>query len=99
MWFSRPREIPGLPAASSHSQRIRELFRSDCDERTQACKTGAHTVCPIEFGCEMTEVALLGALALRTGRYLEWDAAAMRVTNDDEANEWVNPAYRKGWVM
>jgi hypothetical protein len=67
-------------------------------EWTQACKTGARTVCPIDFGCEMTEVALLGTLALRTGRLLEWDAAAMRVTNDDEANEWVNPPYRKGWA-
>jgi hypothetical protein len=68
-------------------------------EWTQSCKTGARTVCPIEFGCEMTEVALLGALALRTGRLLEWDAVAMRVTNDDEANAWINPPYRKGWTM
>jgi len=68
-------------------------------EWTLACKTGARTVCPIEFGCEMTELALLGTLALRTGRLLEWDAQAMRVTNNEEANEWVNPPYRKGWTL
>ena len=68
-------------------------------EWTLACKTGTRTVCPIDFGCEMTETALLGTLALRTGRLLEWDAQTMRVTNDDEANEWVNPPYRKGWVL
>lgn len=66
-------------------------------EWTQACKTGGRTVCPLEFGCEMTEMALLGALALRTERLLEWDAAAMRVTNDADANAWVNPACRAGW--
>lgn len=68
-------------------------------EWTQACKTGARTVCPVEFGCEMTEVAQLGALALRTGRLLEWDAQAMRVTNDEEANSLVNPTARAGWSV
>ena len=70
-------------------------------EWTQACKTGARTVCPIEVGCEMTEMGLLGALALRVGggRLLEWDAEAMRITNDDEANAFVDPPYRAGWSL
>ena len=68
-------------------------------EWTRACKVGASTVCPIEFGCEMTEMALLGALALRTGHLLEWDAKAMRVTNYEPANALVDPLYRKGWTL
>jgi len=68
-------------------------------EWTQACKTGGRTVCPIEFGCEMTEMALLGAMALRTRRLLAWDAEAMRVTNSAEANKLVDPPYRKGWSL
>lgn len=69
-------------------------------EWTQACKTGATTVCPIEFGCEMTELGLLGALALRTGKLLEWDSKNMRVTNQgDDVNMHVDPPYRKGWEI
>jgi hypothetical protein len=68
-------------------------------EWTQACKTGAHTICPIEFGCEMTEMALLGTLALRTRRVLEWDAKAMRVTNNEQANSLIDPPYRNGWSL
>ena len=68
-------------------------------EWTTACKTGAETVCPLAFGCELTEMALLGTLALRTGTPLEWDAAAMRVTNDDEANGHLDPPARAGWKM
>jgi predicted dehydrogenase len=70
-------------------------------EWARACKTGARTVCPIEFGCEMTELALLGTLALRMGseRLLEWDAGAMRVVNDEEANRFVDPPYRTGWSL
>lgn len=66
-------------------------------EWTQACKSGKRTVCPIEFGCEMTEVALLGTISLRARRMIKWDAEAMRVTNSEQANGFVDPPYRKGW--
>jgi hypothetical protein len=47
----------------------------------------------------MTEVALLGALALRTKRLLAWDSAAARVTNHEPANAFVHPTYREGWTL
>ena len=68
-------------------------------EWIRCCKQGKPTMLPIEFGCQLTEVALLGALALRTGKVLEWDAARMRVTNDAEANQYVDPPYRAGWKL
>ncbi len=68
-------------------------------EWTQACKTGKTTICPIELGCEMTETALLGTLALRTRRVIEWDAKAMRVTNSEQANSLIDPPYRNGWSL
>jgi hypothetical protein len=68
-------------------------------EWTRACKKGEPTITPVEFGCEMTEVALLGSLALRTKRVLEWDSAAMKVTNNDTANGLVDPPYRTGWTI
>jgi len=67
---------------------------------TEGCKTGEKTVCPVEYGCEMTELGLLGALALRTNKLLEWDAKAMKVTNQgDDINILVDPPYRKGWEI
>jgi hypothetical protein len=68
-------------------------------EWVRACKTGSRTVCPLDFGAEMTEMALLGSLALRTGRLLEWDAKNGRVTNDPEANELIAPPCRPGWSV
>jgi hypothetical protein len=76
-------------------RRVPEHYR----EWTEACKSGDRTVCPIEFGCEMTEMGLLGSLALRTGRVLEWDAGAMRITNDEEANRLLDPGYQNGWSL
>lgn len=45
----------------------------------------------------MTEALLLGALAIRVGKRIEWDAKARRITNLPEANQFIDSAYRKGW--
>ncbi len=39
---------------------------------------------------------MLGVIAIKmTGVKLEWDAAAMKFTNCDEANRFVNPKCRQ----
>jgi len=83
-------------------QQPQKTFRRVDDhygEWTQACKEGKETDCPVHFGCEMTEMALLGTLALRTRRVLQWDAENMRVTNNKQANGFVDPPYRAGWSL
>mgnify|MGYP006185558019 CR=1 FL=1 len=47
----------------------------------------------------LTEMILLGNIALRSGRKLEWDAKKLKVTNDKEANRWVGKEYRSGWGL
>jgi len=44
-----------------------------------------------------TEVVLLGNIALRVGRRLNWDGENLRFTNIPEANELVTKEYREGW--
>ena len=68
-------------------------------EWVAACKTGMKTVCPVDFGCEMTELGLLGALSLRTKQRITWDAATGQVTNSEKANRYVGPPYRAGWTL
>ncbi len=53
-----------------------------------------------DYGGPLTEVALLGAIAIRfPGQELKWDAEKMRFTNFGAANEYVDPPYRKGWSL
>jgi hypothetical protein len=68
-------------------------------EWIDACKKGLRSEVPIEYGCDMTELGILGAIALRTGRLLNWDAEEMQITNDPEANRLVDPPYRTGWEL
>ena len=40
-----------------------------------------------------------GAIALRVAGNLVWDAEKMRFTNNDEANRYLKPTFRKGWSL
>jgi hypothetical protein len=42
-------------------------------------------------------MVLLGVLAMRTGRRLEWDGQAGRITNHPELNRLVEISARPGW--
>jgi len=47
----------------------------------------------------VTETILLGAVALRARKRVEYDSVNMKITNDEEANKFLTREYRKGWEM
>ena len=65
----------------------------------QAIKTGEKPSCSFDWAGLITEVGLLGNVAIRTGERIEWDPANMRVTNVEKANEFIKPVYREGWKL
>ena len=46
-----------------------------------------------------TTATLLGNIALRVGRTIEWDAKAERITNCPEANAHLAREYRSPWKL
>ena len=55
---------------------------------------------PFEYGGALTEMVLLGMLAIRMkDQRLEWDGAHQRFTNNDKANELLHIQYREGWTL
>jgi predicted dehydrogenase len=68
-------------------------------EWVQACKGGKPAGSNFDYAGPLTEMVLLGNLALRTGRRVEYDAANMKVTNLPEANQYIRREYRKGWSL
>jgi len=69
----------------------------------RACKEGpgGRPPCsPFEYGAVLTEMVLLGVLAIRMkDQRLEWDAANLRFTNNEKANELLHITYRSGWSL
>ena len=44
-------------------------------------------------------MVLLGVVAVRTGKRLEWDAKAGRITNDPSLNRYIQVTARDGWKV
>lgn len=68
-------------------------------EWINACKGGPPANCNFDFAAPLTEIALLGVVAQRTGKFLLWDAEGMRFPNDAAATQLLTPQYRKGWSL
>ena len=64
-----------------------------------AIKNGVQACSSFDYAGPFTEWVLLGNLALKYDRKLEWDAKNMRVTNVPEANEHIMREYREGWSL
>jgi hypothetical protein len=63
----------------------------------QAIKNGTQPGCHFGHAGPMAEALLLGNVALKVGRKIEWDAAKLEVTNCPEANRFIRREYREGW--
>ncbi len=68
-------------------------------EWLEACKGGKPPGANFDFSGLLTEVMLLGNIAIRTGQRLQWDGPNMVCTNVPEANKYVHRAYREGWTL
>ena len=66
-------------------------------EWIRACKGGPITQSDFSYAARLTEGLLVGFLALRTGRRIEWDARRMRAVGCPEADPFIKPTFRKGW--
>jgi predicted dehydrogenase len=62
-----------------------------------AAKGKTQTSCPFEYAAQLTEVMLLGVVALRAGKRISYDGANMSVTNVVGANDYLRRQYRQGW--
>ncbi|HEV8058537.1 MAG TPA: Gfo/Idh/MocA family oxidoreductase [Gemmataceae bacterium] len=83
-----PRVVKGKADTTDHARNFLDAVKS---------RTPGH--CPIETGHRSTSATLLGKIALARGRYLQWDGAAERIVNDDEANRLLTYTYREPWSL
>jgi hypothetical protein len=68
-------------------------------EWVAACKGGPMPYSNFDIAAYLTEIILLGCVALRVGKKLEWDGPNMRATNAPEADQFIKRTYRKGWEL
>ncbi len=61
--------------------------------------TSSKTHCDFDYSGTMIEQMLLGLVAHRAGKRLEYDGATGRVTNSAEANDYLKRQYRSNWTL
>ena len=79
---------PTLPSSVGHFK-----------EFVIAAKGGPAAGSNFDYAGPLTELVLLGNLAVRTGQTIEWDSANMSCKNLPEADPFIHREYRKGWTL
>jgi hypothetical protein len=51
------------------------------------------------YASRLTETLLVGLLAVRTGKRIDWDSATMKARGCPEADPYIRPQFRKGWEV
>jgi predicted dehydrogenase len=69
------------------------------NEWLQACRSGSPTTCNFDYSGALTEAVLLGNVAYRVGKTIQWDAESMRAINAPEADALIRPTFRDGWEV
>jgi predicted dehydrogenase len=52
-----------------------------------------------DYASLLTEAFLLGNVAIKTGKSLDWDGPGLKVTNVPRANSLIQTEYRRGWEV
>lgn len=87
-------EYKDLPATLPRIKTSHEMNWVD------ACKGGEKPCSNFDYSGPLTEMVLMGNLAIRVpGKRLLWDGDNMKVTNDEAANRFIQREYRKGWTL
>jgi predicted dehydrogenase len=87
-------ESVGLPV-----QKLPRIATSHEMNWSDAAKGKGEASTPFEYAARLTEVMLLGIVALRTGTKIHYDGAKMKITNNANGNDYLRREYRRGWSL
>ena len=100
IWSGSPRIIPEAKMRAYQTP-APTIPRSKGHHRDwiDACKGGPAASSNFDYAARLTEIALLGTVALRTGKTLHWNGPDMKATNALEAEPLIHGYFRKGWEI
>ncbi len=87
-WTNLARPRPFIRDSVGHHQ-----------EWIEAIKTRGTPTCHFSYAGPLTEAVLLGNVAYRTGKKIDWDSAKLIARNCPEATPFIQHQYRDGWKL
>ena len=85
--------------ADPPAQTIERIVGSHHDDWVRAIRNGGKACSDFDYGAPLTELGLLGNVAIRARAAIDYDAAEMRVTNLAAANRFLAKTYPDGWIL
>jgi predicted dehydrogenase len=84
--FKKP--APTLPRSKGHHR-----------DWLDAIKGGPEPSANFQYSARLTEIGLLGLMAMRVGKKVYWDVEKAQATNAPEAEKFIKGTYRPGWEI
>ncbi len=99
--FERGKPLRIVPERKGFTPPPQKVPRSPghYQEWVDACKGGIAAMANFDYAGPLTEMVLLGNVAVRVGRKIEWDSEKLRVSNVPEATRFIRREYREGWSL
>jgi hypothetical protein len=92
-----PKSLEQTPVAAA--ARLPRITTSHEVNWANAAKGTGTASTPFDYAARLTEVMLLGIVALRAETKIHYDGAQMRVTNAAAANDLLKREFRRGWSL
>jgi predicted dehydrogenase len=99
-WSQSPRLIPESKMRE-YGKPPQKLPRSPGHHRDwlNACKGGPKACSDFSYGARLTEIVLLGNVAIRAQKKIMWDGENMKATNAPEIQPVIQEPYRPGFEL
>ena len=65
----------------------------------EAMRGGETATCEFAWAGPLSEIVLLGNIAIRIGQTLNWNGPKMKFINNSQADQFLKEAYRSGWSI
>jgi len=99
-WSKSPRIIPEAKMRA-YKRPAKTLARCKGHHRNwlDACRGIGQASTHFDYSGPLTEFCLMGNVALRAGKKLEFDWKKMKITNNSATNQYIKPTYRSGMTI
>jgi hypothetical protein len=99
-WGGSPRIIPeSKMRAYKRPPKTIPRVKGHRGDWVDACKGDGPASSNFDYSGPLTELVLLGNVALRTRKKIYWDGPNMKATNAPEADKYIKPMFREGWSL
>jgi predicted dehydrogenase len=100
-YAQNPRLLPKKFADSTAkpAEKFKRITTSHEMNWIEAIKGKGEATSPFSYAAKLTEVMLLGVVALNAGKKIQYDGANMKITNAPQAEQFLKRQYRQGWSL